>query len=638
MVRLEKFARLELMAGRRHGGGGAAAREERARALRPVQDAAAAVARRAALDLTVVPPLPTDAILRATCDVEGNRRDPFGDGDQSLLRIVDPRRTPITDPEMQALKNLWCDAGDFFPAFFAAINACGYQVGVGITREPAVDDEASSRAQTRLSPFMLSCALGDVGRVQAALAAARAAGEEATSQLLERRETNLRIPPLHAVIIGANNMATTEAGVKKRPPWSHAVDHVQVARLLLDAGARADAKDLCGYTMLHRVTSAPEQTWGVTLEIGMLLIDSRADPNANHRFGSAPLAEVAMNNKVACALMLLEAGADPLQSNALTFETPLECARLYPDLLAAFSHATTRKSVTGTQRLHGRPVVLCGLRKAELNGKQGVCGRLYALKQRYAVTVRRADGSNEDLLIQPKNLRSVRGLQDQRVVLVGLSREELNGKQGLCGAFDEARGRYAVTLDDGGAGVNVKPENLEAAGLEVTCQHCGVTAVRMDKCSKCFKTHYCSASCVEAGREAHAASCKASRAGQTKLDPRSCGPHGVVIDMPAGRQRTTIVKVQVPLPWYRAGGEQAGDMGPPEDDPIMVYNCKHDLDFMVVRSKCPEGYAALRRAVCCKDKNAHAQLNGRKAYLSALCHPDGTVTIDCTDPLPPQNW
>ena len=101
------------------------AREERARALRPVQNAAAAVARRAALDLTVVPPLPPDAILRATCDVEGNRRDPFGDGDQSLLRIVDPRRTPITDPEMQALKNLWCDAGDFFPAFFAAINACG---------------------------------------------------------------------------------------------------------------------------------------------------------------------------------------------------------------------------------------------------------------------------------------------------------------------------------------------------------------------------------------------------------------------------------------------------------------------------------------------------------------------------------
>ena len=143
MVRLEKFARLELMAGRRHGGGGAAAREERARALRPVQNAAAAVARRAALDLTVVPPLPPDAILRATCDVEGNRRDPFGGGDQSLLRIVDPRRTPITDPEMQALKNLWCDAGDFFPAFFAAINACGYQVGVGITREPAVDDEAS---------------------------------------------------------------------------------------------------------------------------------------------------------------------------------------------------------------------------------------------------------------------------------------------------------------------------------------------------------------------------------------------------------------------------------------------------------------------------------------------------------------
>jgi hypothetical protein len=25
-------------------------------------------------------------------------------------------------------------------------------------------------------------------------------------------------------------------------------------------------------------------------------------------------------------------------------------------------------------------------------------------------------------------------------------------------------------------------------------------------------------------------------------------------------------------------------------------------------------------------------------YLSAKCHSDGTVTIDCQDPLPPQNW
>ena len=115
--------------------------------------------------------LTPDEVLRATCDVEANARDPFGDGDQSFLDMVSvvDRRRPKVDLERQALKNLWCDAGDFFGAFFVAIRACGYQKGVGMTREP----------ETGLSPFMLACALGDVRRARAALAAAHEAGEEA---------------------------------------------------------------------------------------------------------------------------------------------------------------------------------------------------------------------------------------------------------------------------------------------------------------------------------------------------------------------------------------------------------------------------------------------------------------------------
>ena len=51
------------------------------------------------------------------------------------------------------------------------------------------------------------------------------------------------------------------------------------------------------------------------------------------------------------------------------------------------------------------------------------------------------------------------------VVVTGTSREDLNGRAGVAASFDHARGRYVVELDSG-AGENkkeqlkIKPENL----------------------------------------------------------------------------------------------------------------------------------------------------------------------------------
>jgi hypothetical protein len=46
-----------------------------------------------------------DAIIRATCDVAKNARDPLGDGDQTPLSA---------DPETpgQLLRQVWCEGGD----------------------------------------------------------------------------------------------------------------------------------------------------------------------------------------------------------------------------------------------------------------------------------------------------------------------------------------------------------------------------------------------------------------------------------------------------------------------------------------------------------------------------------------------
>ena len=500
--------------------------------------------------------LPTPAVITATCDVAKNSADPFGDGDQSFIRLVDVRRMPpVTDPTAQSLMNLWCDAGDFMEAFSASYNHRG------------------STTRPCMSNFMLSCVLGDVEAVRAAMDGARARGGDAMFELLERRELNLRIPPLHAVIIGANNRASTVAGQQQQPPWHRRPDHVQVARLLLDAGARADAKDIAGYTLFHRCTCGPKQAWDTLLEIGHMLIGSRADPNAYNRFGNAPLEEVSMKGSVEPALLLLEAGANPLQSNYWApgsglVVTPEAAARLYPDVQDAFRHALTRKSVTGSQRLQGRSVILHGLSKKELNGRRGVCGRLFAMKQRYAVTVRNADGNEQELLVQIKNLRAVRGFQDQRVVLVDLSSKEMNGKEGVCGAFDEKRGRYPVTLDGTSTSeseppLGIKPQNLELVGTKVTCSHCGAAAPRMHKCSKCFDAHFCNSACVEAGWAGHKEACKASRANQATVDPSTCGPDGASFDAPSGRHRTTVVKVSAhwcacARPWLRCGPSAAG--------------------------------------------------------------------------------
>ena len=121
-----------------------------------------------------------------------------------------------------------------------------------------------------LSECMMNCVTGRPELVAQDLERARAAGSEALFQALERRETMLRITPLHGAIMGALQIGRQRGA-----------DHVAVARLLLDAGARPNAKDVAGYTPMHRCANAMANE--ITLEIGMLLIERRADANMFRR-------------------------------------------------------------------------------------------------------------------------------------------------------------------------------------------------------------------------------------------------------------------------------------------------------------------------------------------------------------------
>ena len=265
----------------------------------------------------------------------------------------------------------------------------------------------------------------------------------------------------------------------------------------------------------------------ITLDIGMLLIDFGADANAQNRFGDAPLIEAVMGNRVECALLLCEGGADPTLSSHFHPEIcpfKMQILDLALDLKEVFSHAISRKSVTGSLRLKGKSVTLHGLSRHALNGQQGECGKLDPHKKRYAVTITDDHGNSQQMLIALKNLRVNRGLEGQRVALKGLSKQDLNGRQGLVGIFHEERGRWLVTLDGDSESVAVKPANLEELRHLHACTHCGATATKMSKCQKCFKSRFCSTACVQQGWPAHKAECQRSREGQVTLDPRTCGP------------------------------------------------------------------------------------------------------------------
>jgi hypothetical protein len=206
------------------------------------------------------------AVVAATNDEALNKRDVFGDGDQSFLTHRGPQ-----DAKTQALKNMWVAGGDFLTLA---------RVG-------------------RLSPFMLNCLDGKHEMVAKSLAKATEEGGQAMSQLLAKRETLMRFTPLDGAIYGALQIGKTQGG-----------SHVKVAKLLLNAGSNPDTKDICGSTPLMRCTTCA--TTELLLDIGLLLIEHGADANMKNRFGETALMETVNSNRPDCAMLLCEGGADPM--------------------------------------------------------------------------------------------------------------------------------------------------------------------------------------------------------------------------------------------------------------------------------------------------------------------------------------
>jgi hypothetical protein len=164
--------------------------------------------------------------LASTCDTALNASDAFGDGDQKpLLNVMNSH----------PLRQLWSSSGDLF--------------------------EKLDASPCAMSPFWVACFNGDKDAVRRAVDDARKADMNSThaeilssetpegvsplTRLLEKRESNLRYPPLHAVVAGARCLA-------RHAPIA---SFVETASVLVAAGARVDSRDVAGHTALAKCTN-----------------------------------------------------------------------------------------------------------------------------------------------------------------------------------------------------------------------------------------------------------------------------------------------------------------------------------------------------------------------------------------------
>ncbi len=138
-------------------------------------------------------------------DIALNESDAFGDGDQTPIRF---------DGAGCAHSTLWAAGGNLFDLV----------------------------EEGRVPEVVIHFLSGNVSEICAALESARADGR--LTEFLEMRFGLLRSTPLMLVVMGCGQEFRCD-------DRSVTFDFLETMRLLLEAGARVDARDLCGKTVLH---------------------------------------------------------------------------------------------------------------------------------------------------------------------------------------------------------------------------------------------------------------------------------------------------------------------------------------------------------------------------------------------------
>jgi len=566
--------------------------------------------------------------------------DPLGDGDQKFCRAELPG-----DPGFQ-LKNLWASGAGFWPP----------------------------NPMHEISELTRAAWWGDVEKVKGILDREER-GSERMRTILEERSSRLRMNALLGTIHGARMVGKPQGAQVGMPHGAHR----KVVRLLLEAGARVQCRDVAGYSALHHCATAMYSI--ESLECALVLAEFGADANSHTRFGYPTLSETTMAHKgLAPLATLLECGALPMHKDANGYSPYALTNMIWLEARAEFSRAQGRIERIGTARLQGQRVRLAGLSKPELNGLVGVVTGFMPESIRYAVRLdqdeattvdAQADDDDDDdqsaaktLAIKSINIELV-GLQVGTLVrLESLKAAHLNGRLGECGEWDADGGRYAVSLfpveeandaDVAKEGklemVRVRPANLVDVAAERKCACCLSAGAKLFFCSECHDAEYCGKKCAKSHWPEHKKVCRAAgrwaevdteelkkeAGGNVTINigtDRSKRDHyyeGAVLNSSRHRH---LLKVQVPS---RTKGILGGPQGldDPVDDsqrPVMVYSRSRHVNFALKNTH--PSWAAIER--CAEGKGDEFN----KAYIYGVIDPKAphVVRFDLHRVQPPQAW
>ena len=575
-------------------------------------------------------------IAAAPTDLSVGERDPLGDGDQSALE-AHPRAAGFA--KAQRLFDVWGQGADWQPPEtlretepFAAL--CWLGMAEGVRREIARARRADAATAAATAGG------GSAGGGSAAGAGAGAAPVQpqprssALTRLLETRNALHRFAPLHACVDGSRQYAVNKAFLDRAFPGGGA--HCDVARALVEAGARVDAKDMAGYSSLHHcVTSSASRA---TLEIGAVLVAAGADVRSQNRRGVTLMQECVMARRADILAALLEWGADPLQADPsglsalkMSHNPPWpEGARRMAE--AVHRAAARARGEGGADALKGQRVRIHGLTKAaHLNG-------------RFATL--------EDAAAEPEGGGGGGGGGGD-VAAVRL-RVRILPREGdaAAGEADPHAGTVVAVRRECLNFLEIVPETRERLGA---CGGCAKDA--FFRCSGCFSVFYCSVECQKADWPGHKAACKQARASAQAvifLEGPQKPPTSKLAEMIAGGKidwvsRTTgkkdiaaadrlrpelgfifAVKVQVPIGAFGAS-EPSGDAE------IAVYCQDRTVQVFLPKTVDGPAYKLLDTAV----RGSVAGNAGLKAYLNARLEVRGgheALVIDVGRLLPAQPW